>query len=76
MPARKKARRYYADDMTHTVSERSVDFDDGKVRLFCNECCRWYEHLVDTRAKDHYVCGNCYRKYAIMGDWKHWGVGY
>lgn len=76
MASRTRARKYFANDLTHTVSDRSADFDDGELRLKCMECDKWYEHLVDTRAKGHYVCFVCYRKYANRHDWKCWEAGY
>jgi len=76
MPARKTARRYYANDHTHSISHRSADFEDGKMRLLCQECLKYYELLFDTRAKDHFVCAGCYRRLTNNRDWKSWGVGY
>jgi hypothetical protein len=86
MPARTKPRKYQADDLTHTVSEREYEcWGLGKgdsYRLKCMECAKnssfgnWYEYLYDTRAKDFYVCEGCYRKLFRNNDWKAWEVGY
>jgi len=85
MPARTKPRKYQAADLTHTVSKRQLESwgESGEetYRLKCMECDKhnfavWYEWLYDTRAKDFYVCPNCYRRFVRDRDWKAWEVGY
>jgi hypothetical protein len=59
MPARKSARCYYADDLTHTVSVRSWDFKDKKPRLKCQmheDYSNYFPFLLDTRDPELFVC--------------------
>ena len=85
MPARTKPRKYKADDLTHTVSERQFESwgesGEDTYRLKCMECVKttsavWVHFLFDTRAKNYYVCVNCYRRLTQDNDWKSWGVGF
>lgn len=79
MPARKSPRRYYADDLTHTVSERDWGFDDHKPRLKCpihDGWACWFPYLLDTRDPELFVCKPCYDQLVRRKDWKAWEVGY
>ena len=85
MPARTKPRKYHADDLTHTVSEREFECwgkgGEDYYQLKCMECDKtksavWYSFLFDTRAKDFFVCPMCYHKLVRDNDWKAWEVGY
>lgn len=35
-----------------------------------------FEYLLDTRAKDFYVCATCYSYMKHKKDWRCWGSGY
>jgi len=85
MPARTKPRKYYADDLTHTVSERLYEDwgteNENSYRLKCMGNHKfmegnYFKFLLDTRAKDFFVCQGCYYRLFKDNDWKAWEVGY